>query len=154
MFWPENLIPSPTQQRKYLYKGKYFGQRPLFLLLPVLIYSLLLVIDNNQNLISVGLKRQNFWISGRETILNGKKTGKNRPNPPITGTFEVFLCHLPSYFFPVFWKAYFSPPPGLALLAKISIHVSLSLPHFLPLKTAKVTKFGLTWREAPKNVNM
>ena len=103
-------------------KGKYFGQKCLFLPQPLsenmLITSLFSGNKNNQNYeIWFHLARsaeifEYIVLTLAETVINGKKTGKNRGNRRKTGKILGFRFSCSTLFLPCFLESLFLLHPG------------------------------------------
>ena len=106
---------------KILSKGKYFGQKCLFLPHSLsknkLISSLFFGNRNNQNYeIWSHLARsaeifEYLVLTLAETVINGKKTGKNRPNRLKTGKILGVRFSYLALFIPSFSETLFLPHP-------------------------------------------
>ena len=123
------LISFDHNQLSSAFKGKYFGQNPLFFPLPSTEIPLFLPcflvkkVVKCRSMITVGAKRQKFCTFYSQNELHwtemARKQGKTGQ---ITQKQEGFLgisFSLAAEFFPVFWQGEFFPPPGGSLLAKI-----------------------------------
>ena len=106
------LISFDHNQLSSAFKGKYFGQNPLFFPLPSTEIPLFLPcflvkkVVKCRSMITVGAKRQiilYFLFSKWVTLnRNGKKTGKNRSNNAKTGRFFRDIFFACSWIFPCF----------------------------------------------------
>ena len=80
----------------------------------MLISSLFSSKRNNQNYeVWFHLARSTEIFEYLETVINGKRTGKTKPNCLKIG--KILGFHVQFYSFPLFWKVYFLPTTTLAL---------------------------------------